>query len=115
MFLAEGMIMTLEAQELNLLANRVASSNLEEKKKIKGEILATGKLIGILQNNPKKWLGYGFSEGLDNKLIDSLIKNRNEARREKNFNLADSIRKELKDMGIEIEDTKDGTIWRNTE
>ena len=101
--------------ELNLLANRVASSNLEEKKKIKGEILATGKLIGILQNNPKKWLGYGFSEGLDNKLIDSLIKNRNEARREKNFNLADSIRKELKDMGIEIEDTKDGTIWRNTE
>ncbi|PPR45405.1 MAG: Cysteine--tRNA ligase [Alphaproteobacteria bacterium MarineAlpha5_Bin8] len=99
--------------ELNLLANKISSSSASEKIIIKGEILAIGKLIGILQDNPKKWLGYGHSEGLDNDTIEGLIKNRNEARRNKNFTLADSIRDELKSKGIEIEDTKNGTIWRS--
>jgi len=42
-----------------------------------------------------------------------LIKKRNEARRYKNFALADSIRDELQSKGVEIEDTKDGSIWRS--
>ena len=81
----------------------------------KKQIISTGKLIGILQNNPEKWLGYGHSERLDSETIEGLIKNRNEARRNKNFDLADSIRKELKSKGIEIEDTKNGTVWRSNE
>ena len=101
--------------ELNLLANNISTVSIDEKKKIKGKILATGKLIGILQEDPDKWLGYGYSESLDNKAIESLIKKRNEARRNKNFALADSIRDELKNKKIEIEDTKDGTIWRSIE
>ena len=79
------------------------------------EILATGKLLGILQETPNKWLGYGYSENLDHKIIEDLINNRNEARRNKNFTLADSIRDKLKNKGIVIEDTKDGTIWRSIE
>ena len=101
--------------ELNLLANSISTVGADEKKKIKGKILATGKLIGILQEDPDKWLGYGYSESLDNKAIENLIKKRNEARRNKNFALADSIRDELKNKKIEIEDTKDGTIWRSIE
>ena len=31
----------------------------------------------------------------------------------KNFTEADKIRDELKEMGIEIEDTTDGAIWRS--
>ena len=46
-------------------------------------------------------------------MIERLIKNRNEARRNKNFDMADKIRDELKNMGVEIEDTPNGTIWRN--
>ncbi len=99
--------------ELNLLVNGISGVSLNEKKNIKGKILATGKLIGILQDDPDKWLGYGYSESFDNKTIESLIKKRNEARRNKNFALADSIRDELKNKKIEIEDTKDGTIWRS--
>ena len=101
--------------ELNLLANSISNVSADEKKKIKGKILATGKLIGILQEDPDKWLGYGYSESLDNKAIENLIKKRNEARRNKNFALADTIRDELKNKKIEIEDTKDGTIWRSIE
>ena len=101
--------------ELNLLVNSISTVSADEKKKIKGKILATGKLIGILQEDPDKWLGYGYSESLDKKTIENLIKKRNEARRNKNFTLADSIRDELKNKKIEIEDTKDGTIWRSIE
>ena len=101
--------------ELNLLTNKISTANIDEKKKIKGKVLATGKLIGILQEDPEKWLGYGYSESLDSKAIENLIKKRNEARRNKNFTLADSIRDELKNKKIEIEDTKDGTVWRSVE
>ena len=99
--------------ELNLIANKISSSNDSEKITIKGQMLATGQLIGILQDNPTKWLGYGHSSNLDRSTIEGLIKNRNEARRDKNFSLADSIRDELKNKGIEIEDTNDGTVWKS--
>ena len=65
------------------------------------------------RDNPDKWLGYGNSGNLDETTIERLIKERNEARRNKNFDLADSIRHQLKEKGIEIEDTSDGTVWRS--
>ena len=92
---------------LNLLINKINSANTNEKKQIKAQILGTGKLIGILKNNPEKWLGYGHSNNLDSKTIEDLIKNRNEARSNKNFTLADKIRNDLKNKGIEIEDKPD--------
>ena len=42
----------------------------------------------------------------------SLIEARNAARKAKNFKEADRIRDELKSMGVELEDTKDGTTWK---
>ena len=42
--------------ELNLLTKNISAVNANEKKKIKEKILATGKLIGILQDDPEKWL-----------------------------------------------------------
>lgn len=44
--------------------------------------------------------------------IERLIEERNEARRKKNFSRADEIRQELRAQGIELEDTKDGTVWK---
>ena len=99
--------------ELNVLSNQISSANENKKIEIKFNLLEVGKILGILQENPDKWLGYGKSENLEESMIEGLIKNRNEARREKNFDMADKIRDKLKEMGIEIEDTSDGTIWRS--
>jgi cysteinyl-tRNA synthetase len=44
--------------------------------------------------------------------IDSLVAQRNEARRNRDFARSDSLRKELLDRGILIEDTREGTRWR---
>jgi len=51
-------------------------------------------------------------KGPDEAKIDEMIRARNEARKSKDFVEADRIRKELADQGIEIQDTKDGTVWK---
>jgi cysteinyl-tRNA synthetase len=44
--------------------------------------------------------------------IDRKVQEREQARRQRNFAQADAIRKELADVGVLIEDTKDGVRWR---
>lgn len=47
-----------------------------------------------------------------NKLIEEKIKERSEAKKEKNYAKADEIRNELLSMGIEIMDTPQGVKWK---
>ena len=49
-------------------------------------------------------------QGIDEE-IESLVKRRNDARRNRDFAASDQIRKELLDRGIVIEDTREGTKW----
>jgi cysteinyl-tRNA synthetase len=44
--------------------------------------------------------------------VQDLIKKREAARRDKDWESADLIRQELREMGIELIDTRDGTLWR---
>ena len=44
--------------------------------------------------------------------IDALLAERDQARRTRNFARGDAIRKELADLGIVIEDSKDGARWK---
>ena len=44
--------------------------------------------------------------------VNALIEERNEARRQKQWARSDQIRDQLKEMGVTIEDSKDGTKWR---
>jgi cysteinyl-tRNA synthetase len=44
--------------------------------------------------------------------VNALITERNEARKQKQWARSDQIRGQLKEMGVTIEDSKDGTKWR---
>jgi len=44
--------------------------------------------------------------------VEKLIKEREKARKEKDFKKADKIRVDLLKMGIELEDTAKGTVWK---
>jgi cysteinyl-tRNA synthetase len=46
--------------------------------------------------------------------IRQLIEERNQARKNRNFALADRIREQILEMGYIIEDTKDGVRWKKT-
>ncbi len=57
-------------------------------------------------------IGITFDENeVDKELIDKLIIEREAARKDKNYQESDRIRKLLQDMNIIIEDTKDGIKW----
>jgi cysteinyl-tRNA synthetase len=53
-----------------------------------------------------------LSEVESSQQIEELIKERDDARQERNWERADAIRNELRGRGIEIIDTPDGTTWR---
>ena len=98
--------------KLNTLSNTLSSADTDEKRSIKNNLIATGKILGVMQEDPNIWLGYNQTANPEKEEIEGLINQRNEARRSKDFKLADQIRDKLKSKGIEIEDTKNGTIWR---
>ena len=68
-------------------------------------------IIGLLTQDPEIFLKGKNSKKTDLD-IDELIKKRNDAKKNKNYNEADSIRDKLLSQGIILEDTAEGTIWR---
>jgi cysteinyl-tRNA synthetase len=52
------------------------------------------------------------SEEMLDEEIDTLIEKRNQARKDRNFQLSDQIRDQLKEMNIILEDTPQGTRWK---
>jgi cysteinyl-tRNA synthetase len=68
------------------------------------------QILGLFRERPKK--ASGGDDGHTAALIGLLIELRGEARKEKNFKLADEIRRKLTAIGIALEDRPDGTIWR---
>ena len=69
--------------------------------------------IGLLLEKKEKWDSYKkASSKISEDEILNKIEERNNARKSKNYNLADQIRKELFDKGILIEDKDDTTTWK---
>jgi cysteinyl-tRNA synthetase len=93
-------------------ANKYISENAVGKKEaaeLKAFIMNTAEnVLGIVPttlNNTK-------SSELTEKLIELLIKLRIDAKLQKNYALADTIRKELEALGILLQDTKSGTTFK---
>lgn len=65
--------------------------------------------LGLLNGNASA--GKDIDTGLA-ETVERLIAERNEARKNKDFAKADAIRAELLEKGIEIKDTREGTVWK---
>ncbi len=83
-------------------------------KALKQEILANiefiNELLGIGAKDAIEWFQQGVSSE-DKLKIEELIEQRAQAKKEKDFAKADSIRDELKAMNIAIMDLANGTKW----
>jgi cysteinyl-tRNA synthetase len=99
--------------EVHALAKQLHKASAGEKPVLKARILAAGKLLGILEQDPQEWLQGGVSEDvISAEAIDALIVQRQEAKLGKDYGRADKIRQELLDQGVVLEDSREGTKWR---
>ena len=92
--------------ELNQIVKEYNANKDIDKKIIKSKLLLIGSVLGICQDESFNKI----SDDLKNK-VEALISQRDKAKSEKNFKLADDIRNELNELGIEIKDKNDGTSW----
>ena len=83
----------------------------EEKARLRAEFLASAALMGLLYQEPETWFK-GASATNEDAEIEAQIAARQEAKKAKNFALADQIRDELKQKGIILEDSPAGTTWK---
>jgi len=72
------------------------------------QLRALGGLLGLLQRDPAAY----FQGGLDAASIETLIREREAARKRRDFAEADRIRKVLLEQGVVLEDGAGGTTWR---
>ena len=99
----------LALAELSALATAANKAEPPEWSRIKGEMLAAGALLGLLQRDPDDW---ARGDASDAARIDALVAARVAARKAKDFAAADRIRTELAAEGIEIMDGAAGSTWR---
>lgn len=69
-------------------------------------------VLGLLQSNADEFLKAGGKDDLDPEVIEKLIAERNQAKKDKRFSHADQIRDELLAKGVVLEDSRNGTSWR---
>ena len=83
----------------------------EEKGRLKSELLGAGLALGLLQQEAADWFGRGASND-DDIRIQSLIDERNEAKKSRDFARSDAIRDQLAAEGVLLEDTAQGVRWK---
>jgi cysteinyl-tRNA synthetase len=76
-----------------------------------GLLKMLGGILGLLQNDPINFLQSGTVHAVDTAQIMLRITERNDAKKAKNFALADAIRNDLLAQGIVLKDSPTGTTW----
>ena len=92
--------------ELNNIVKEYNSSN-SDKENLKSRLSVISSVLGILEDKTFKEI----PEELKNKINDMILK-RSEAKNNKDFKTADAIRDQLIELGVEINDSSDGTQWK---
>ena len=88
---------------LAVLHDAVRAANSGDESLI-GEILAMAAVLGITSEQKTS------SPELAAR-VETLLEERNLARANKDFSRSDSIREQLSQLGVSIEDTANGTTW----
>ena len=110
--LKEDLNTPLAFSELHAIAKSAnTATSLESKGQLKAALLECATQLGLLQVSPQDWFGANDDDA-ESSEIDELVAQRNQARINKDYALADQIRDQLLARGIEILDRAEGTTWR---
>lgn len=96
--------------ELSKAVNK--AEDAAEKAALAGVLKQLGGVLGLLQLDPVAYLQGSVDGDDDAAEIEALIKQRNDARKNKDWASADDARDKLQAMNIVLEDGPEGTTWR---
>jgi cysteinyl-tRNA synthetase len=82
-----------------------------DKQKWKSQLLSDAYMLGLLFQEPDVWFK-GAGDDDQTAAIEAKIQARLDAKKNKDWATADAIRNELKEQGIILEDTPQGTTWK---
>ncbi len=95
----------------------LSDKSLEQLSLYCSDLKRMGSIVGILTEDPEVYFKSKQEAGLagqslDAEVIDRLVAERTQARKEKDFSRADEIRVQLDEMNILLEDGPEGTTWK---
>jgi len=99
------------AEALSVLFDLSNEINKKNSDTLKVLLINLANILGLLYQNPENFL-QGKDGLISDSDINTMIKKRNVAKQNRNYNEADAIREQLLSQGIILEDTEKGTIWR---
>ncbi len=95
--------------KLHFLYDKASKGDSSSKK----TFLAGCKLIGLLEEDLDTWKKFKKTKSnINEKIVNNMIKERENARKNGDYKSADSIRRDLENNGIIIEDKGDKTFWK---
>lgn len=95
-------------REINRFAEQ---GDLAQSASLAGELKALGEVLGLFWQDAASFL-QGEVDQADVAEIEALIASRNAARANKDWGESDRLRDQLRDQGVVLEDSADGTTWR---
>ena len=99
--------------EMARAVNRLKRDGDPQAAALASQMRGLGNILGLLELDPHAYLRGEAGEGdLADADIDALVAQRHQAKIDRNFALSDQIRDQLKDAGVVLEDSKEGTGWK---
>lgn len=103
-------------EALGVLFELVREINSERKvngnsaKPLAALLVKLAGMLGILQGAPEAFLKSGSE--VNDAWVETMISQRSDAKKQKNFAEADRIRDELANKGVQLLDSREGTTWK---
>ncbi len=117
---AIGFVFDSVRQANRVLDNMGKSDSFEDKETLHSlyaDLMRAGEILGLGTEAPSEFFDQKKArslgdEGVDESLIEKLIDERLQARKEKDWARADQVRDQLTAMNIVLEDRAEGTVWK---
>jgi cysteinyl-tRNA synthetase len=116
---ALGHVFNLVRLANRLLEDKAARQSEEGRELFQGcldNIAELGSILGVFIQESRAFLtslrdSRAARRQIDTGRVEALLSQRQQARREKDFQQADALREELNAMGVEVQDTPQGPVW----
>ena len=107
-----------KVREMNRLMDpeheALSEVTLHRLKSDRSQVLRAGDILGLFHETPAAFFEQlaGPATEVDTEKIEALVRKRSQARTDKDWAASDTIRDQLKALGVILEDGPQGTTWR---